>query len=330
MRDMRRSIVEDRFLAFYRERRALLEQDDVDNPVAAVRPRSAPALTLGAYELHRAREGFASIRHVASGEVMHSHAPPMEEARSLYVEQAQLAELLRREPRDSPVVIWDLGLGAAANGMAAVHCYEAEASRAPLRELHIVSFENDLDSLRLASRNTREFPYLRHGGPAGLLNAGRWQSKVHPGLRWSLVLGDVLLNLPRIAPPPDLVFYDLFSSRTHPEAWTLACFNKLRQACSGHATELFSFVASTAARVAMLGAGFYVAKGRATVDKPESTIAFTPEALSDDWARRHELLGAAWLARWGRSGSRFPSDLPEEGREAFEALILEHPQFRGL
>ena len=41
--------------------------------------------------------------------------------------------------------------------------------KARCARLQIVSFENDLDSLRLAFRHDRDFPYLRHGGPAGIL-----------------------------------------------------------------------------------------------------------------------------------------------------------------
>jgi queuine tRNA-ribosyltransferase len=50
----------------------------------------------------------------------------------------------------------------------------------------------------------------------------------------------------------------------------------------------------------------------------------TPAALPT----RHELLGGDWLARWERSQARFPSDVAEADRPAFEAAIREHPQFR--
>src|SRR3954465_11768016 len=91
---------------------------------------------LGDYEIHRAWEGFASIRQISSGEIMHSRTDPIEEARQLYVEQARLTERLRSE---SPI-IWDVGLGAAANAMAAIECYEKSSST---RGLRIISFEND-------------------------------------------------------------------------------------------------------------------------------------------------------------------------------------------
>ena len=40
--------------------------------------------------------------------------PPIEEARDVYVEQSDLASRLRA----GPVVLWDVGLGAAANALA--------------------------------------------------------------------------------------------------------------------------------------------------------------------------------------------------------------------
>ena len=80
-----------------------------------------------------APEGFASIRHVASGETMHARTPPMEEAESLYVDQSELAERLRLRAAENPseappLVIWDVGLGAGANAMAAIRCYEQTAA----------------------------------------------------------------------------------------------------------------------------------------------------------------------------------------------------------
>jgi queuine tRNA-ribosyltransferase len=295
----------------------------------------------GAYVVHMAPEGFASIRHVASGETMHARTPPMDEARSLYVEQSRLAERLRLRDEEEPaaaeaLVSWDVGLGAAANAMATIRCYEDAATsagvgglvgRRGLRGLRIVSFETDLDPLRLALRNHHHFAYLRHGGPAALLATGAWTSRTHPGLEWRLHAGDFAATLARAPFAPDLVFYDLFSGSTHPEAWTLETFERLHAACDGRAVELFTYTASTAARVAMLGAGFWVARGRPTDGRPESTIALTAAAAAVD-GRRHDLLGAAWLERWGRSQARFPSDVGAGEQAAFAQRIVGHLQFR--
>ena len=335
MAELRQSILDDTFASLYARKRRQLEERDLDNPSCPPRARRAKTPARGGYEVHVGRAGFASIRHVASGEVMHARTPPLVEAESLYVDQSGLAERLRLGPAErpseaAPLVIWDVGLGAGANAMAAILHYERAAALHPVRALEIVSFENDLDSLRLAFDHRHHFTYLRHGAPAGLLRSGRWHSAVGGALSWRLVEGDVFATLAEVTSRPDLVFYDLFSGRTHAEAWTLSSFRRLFEAFGERDAELFTYTASTAARVAMLGAGFFVAVGRATDDKPESTIAFTPSALAHGLARRHALLGAGWLERWERSGARYPSDLPEADRVAFEASILGHVQFRGV
>ena len=62
---------------------------------------------LGNYEVHKAWEGFSSIRQISSGEIMHSRTDPMEEARQLYVEQARLAER-SHERSAEPLILWDV------------------------------------------------------------------------------------------------------------------------------------------------------------------------------------------------------------------------------
>ncbi len=328
MREIRESILADRFLPLYHERRALLGLEDVDHPsVSHARPAPDPAraLTLGEYEVHTAPEGFSSIRHRASGEIMHSHTPPMEEARSLYVEQSALAERLAETGDATPLVIWDVGLGAAANAMAAILCYEELAARGiHERPLHLVSFENDPDSLRLALRHKARFPYLRHGAPESLLARGEWRSRRYPGLSWQLVLGDFQETLATAAPLPDLIFYDMFSSRTHGNEWTIAAFTKLFQVCGHRPAELFTYSTSTAVRVALLAAGFHVARGRSAGVKTETTLALTPGYALPC---RHPLLGPEWLAKWHRSHTRYPEGLPETERPAFDLRITGHPQF---
>ena len=291
------------------------------------------AFHLGNYEVHRAPEGFASIRQISSGEIMHSRTPPMQEAHRLYIEQSDLATRLHLSADENaetaePLVIWDVGLGAAANAMAAILCHEAEAAAGLVRPMHIVSFENDLDPLRLAFLHNREFTYLRHSAIGGILGAGRWQSPQHTGLNWTLVPGDFLASIPSAPAPPDVIFYDMFSSKTDADQWTLGAFQKIFAACAGRATELFTYTCSTPIRAALLAAGFHVAKGSGTVDKVDTTIALTPEAIRTATLREHELLAADWLAKWGRSSAKFPTDVPAEQHASFEQTIRSHPQFR--
>ena len=328
MRDIRESILAGRFGDFYNEKRAILQESDREYPALHPKPARQKSLSLGNYAVHIAHEGFASIRQVSSGEIMHMRTPPMEEAHSLYVEQSHLAQ--RLSASDEPLVIWDVGLGAAANAMAAIQSYEAQAKLGPVRPMRLISFENDLDSLRLALRHDEKFPYLRHGGPAGIAARGEWDSKLHPGLSWQLVRGDFLETVTHAPAPPDLIFYDMFSRKTHGEQWTIEIFRRLFGACAGCAAELFTYSHSTAARAALLAAGFYVAKGRPAGAKEETTIAFTPAAAGSPFTRSYELLAADWVRRWHRSHAKFPQEIPTEERPAFEKLIQSHEQFRYL
>lgn len=332
MADIRRSILEDRFLALYNEKRAFLQEDDLDNPVNDPGPKPVKRLMLGDYEIHIAREGFASILHRSSGEIMHSRTPPMEEAQRLYVDQSHLAERVRarEDEEETPLVLWDVGLGAAANAMAAIRCYEEQAAQGPVRPMKIISFENDLDSLRLAFANNEKFRYLRHSGPHGILNKAEWQSKEHAGLSWRLIHGDFLETMAQAEAAPDVIFYDMFSGKTNGSAWTLAAFRQLFAACEGKATELFTYTTSTASRCALLSAGFFVARGRSTGDKAETTIAMMPKAYHSPTPWVREFLGAEWLGKWHRSAAKYPAEIAAEQYPAFERVIQGHEQFRHL
>jgi queuine tRNA-ribosyltransferase len=141
--------------------------------------------------------------------------------------------------------------------------------------------------------------------------------------------GDFLQMMDHASAPPDVIFYDMFSSKTSADAWKLETFRRLFAACEGRAVELFTYTCSTWVRAALLAAGFYVAKGRSTGPKDETTIAFTPAAYRTTSRARHELLASAWLERWNRSGAKFPPELAAiDQQPAFEQTIREHAQFR--
>ncbi|HYJ06411.1 MAG TPA: tRNA guanosine(34) transglycosylase Tgt [Chthoniobacterales bacterium] len=333
MREIRESILAGRFLELYQEKRAFLHESDMDNPIREQKSKRPKSTKLGDYEVHKAWEGFASIRQISSGEIMHSRTAPMEEATRLYVEQSNLAGrlglLVNEEPESAePLAIWDVGLGAAANAMAAINCYEEQAALGPVRPMRIISFENDLDSLRLAFRHNRDFPYLRHSGPAAILTDGHWQSRQHPGLSWRLLPGNFLVTMQQAAAPPDLIFYDMFSTKTSGDLWTFNAFRQVFEACAGRAAELFTYTCSTANRAALLAAGFFVAKGRNAGEKLETTIALTPAAFHSPLAQQREMLASDWLEKWNRSAAKFPAEIDASQHKHFEQLIRDHEQFR--
>lgn len=330
MREMRQSILRDDFLSYYEKKRLELVRGDEEHPGRSPKKTKTSRPTrLGDYEIHTSAQGFSSVRQVSSGEVMHSVSAPSDEANKLYVEQSFLASrLLKREAQADELVIWDVGLGAASNAMAAIRCFEktyAEKDANGLRPLRLVSFEWDLDPLTLATKNPGCFPHLRHSAPYRILENGKWEHASNL-LQWELLKGD-FADLIESASIPDLIYYDPFSSKADPALWTREIFARIFKHCLPKSAELYTYSASTAVRVSLLTAAFFVAEGVGTGPKSDTTIAFTRAAGARTHPLSPQLLGQKWLARWRRSGSKFPTTLPTEDRPHFEKLIETHRQF---
>ena len=323
MRTMREHILAGTWLNFYRAQRDVLDaRDSYGKPArhvtkAVLRERKRKR---GRFEVI-VKDEIGYIRDTISGEVMHLGTEPSLEAQSLYVEQSRMSARMQ-EAHAAPLVIWDAGLGAAANAMAAIMAVE-NLGPAAVRPLKLVSFENDLDSLKLALDHPGWFRHLRHAAPRALLRDSRWNSTTAP-IEWLLFHGDFAVRKFE-APPPDIIFFDPFSYKTDSALWSLTAFRELAIVCNDRATELYTYTYSTSVRAAMLAAGFYVAKGRATGPKGETTIGLSARAAAA--AHGRELLGQDWLAKWARSDAQVPfgsSELDDSWREA----ILAHPQFK--
>jgi queuine tRNA-ribosyltransferase len=211
-------------------------------------------------------------------------------------------------------VVWDVGLGAAHNAMALVRALDAAPAHSPIQ---LVSFEHDLDALRLALSHTKLFPHVRHPAPHLLVEYGHYE---RDRLRWQLAAGDFLTRF-HGAPPPDVIFYDPFSAKVDAPLWSLAAFRALRAHLT-RPTELFTYSASTAVRSSLLAAGFTVARGVASGPKEETTIA-----LHAHDGAGYALLDRDWLARRGRSTARFGPDIAPELHAELEHAIEQHPQF---
>lgn len=323
MNEMRASIMGDEFAAFYEAKKSALLLTDGENPTRAPRKtKHGKTPSLGDYEIHRSPHGFFSIKQKSSGEVMHSVSAPSEEAKRLYIEQSALAQRLADTTTTEELVIWDVGLGAATNAMAVLRCFEAVGSS---RSLRLISFENDLDALKLALKHSSNFPHLWHAAPATLLAQGHWR---HASLNfhWELTYGDFARQLDA-APLPDVIFYDPFSYKADSQLWTCELFGRLFARCADKYTELYTYSASTQARVALLSAGFLVAQGVGTGPKSETTIAFNREAGAARHPLQPRLLGEQWLERWRKSSAQFPTELPFDARSEFAARIEGHVQF---
>jgi len=307
MARIRAEIEADTFAQFHAAQREILGLNDLDNPPLR-QPRMKPAKPTerGAFRLHTSTHGFTSIQHADSGEIMHSVNQPDAEAERVYIAQSKL--IAHTVAGTRPLVVWDVGLGAAHNAMALIRALEAAPAHAPVE---LVSFERDLDAFRLALTHTGPFAHLRHPAPNILAKVGRFERE---RLTWSLVEGDFLERM-TTAPRPDVIFYDPFSAKVDAPLWSLAAFAALRAHVVGP-TELFTYTASTAIRSTLLAAGFHVAAGVPSGPKEETTIALVLGHGAE--LTGHVLLGADWLARRSRSTARVAE---------LDQAIAAHPQF---
>lgn len=288
----------------------------------------------GSYRLVKLASGVHSVHSVAHRETFHPVIGPVAEAEALYVRQLRLVERLRAHQGD--FVIWDVGLGAAANALTVLR------ATSPLpRSIHLVSFDHTLEPLEFALTHAADLGYLDGYEPhlrEIIQRHGVTFQNANQTVKWEFHLGDFPSFLqdalqcrsdasaPRL-PAPHAILFDAFSPAKNPAMWTQPLFATLFQfldpACP---CALPTYSRSTMLRVSLLLAGFFVGAGHATGEKEETTLAANTLDLID------EPLNSTWLARARRSTSAEP--LWEAtyrqvrlSSETWERLRL-HPQFR--
>lgn len=282
-------------------------------------------MSLPEFEIVTTSAGATSIRNNVVNEIMHNPVGPWREANDLYVNQSQLRRRLTEE-RNEELVLFDVGLGAASNALAAIHA--AFGTPMPRRRLHIVSFENNLNLLRFALANTAAFNHM-HGfevALASILNEHHWSSPCGT-IVWDLREGDFPTLIAQEKLQAEVVFYDPYSPAVNREMWTLECFQKLRKCCAPlgqPATTIYTYSVSTPVRTAMLLAGFYVGHGISTGLKEETTQAATSlDSLANPLAEK-------WYGRWLRSETRLPYVDAHDTPPVLIDDIAAHPQLAHL
>lgn len=294
-----------------------------DSPPPA--PEASPA-----YELVRLRSGTLGIRSHAYNEVCHPGVGPRAEAEALYVHGLDLPRRLTSQPAGAAFVVWDIGLGGAANATAVIDA----AANHPV-ELQVLSFDRTLDQLAFARTHAAELGYFGTLAPAAARLLDEPSTTFAHGLamvRWTRVIGDFtrLVADPASAtwPAPDAILFDPHSPAANPEMWTLPFFQNLHARLDpARPCNLATYSRSTAVRAALLLAGFHVGAGGGTDSKEETTLA----ANHPDLAGLR--LGPRWLERAHRSSTAEPWTTPPfESRPLTEATATRlrlHPQFQG-
>lgn len=279
------------------------------------------------YSLVRLANGSWSVRSLAHQETFHPVVGPVMEAEALYVRQLRLRE--RFAAAREEFVLWDVGLGAAANPVTVL-----DALRGLGGSVNIQSFDHALEPLRFALRHAEELGYLANYTAALSELAARhtvsFALPEGPSVRWDFHPGDFPALLAGAAPghypPPHAVLFDAFSPAKNAAMWTLPLFRQLYARLDpARPCALPTYSRSTLLRVTLLLAGFYVGAGHATGEKEETTLAANSLALID------RPLDRSWLERAKRSTSAEPLFEPVYRQAPLSADCREqlerHPQF---
>ncbi len=280
-----------------------------------------------AYKLVKLASGVHSVYSVAFQETFHPVIGPVAEAEALYVRQLHLLERLQRHT--GPFVMWDVGLGAAANALTGLR-----AARQTPCTIHLLSFDQTIEPLEFALQHVDSLGYLSgyEQHLRRLIRRGHTSFDSGPGrVQWDLYVADFPTLLTQRAAQafakPHVIMFDAFSPAKNPAMWTLPLFASLfrlldsKQPCS-----LPTYSRSTLLRVTLLLAGFFVGLGHATGEKEETTVAANTLDLIE------EPLDRGWLQRARRSTSAEPLREPVYRQARLSAAtwerLQEHPQFR--
>jgi len=307
------------------------------------------SLVQSGYRLVHLRNGTCSIRSLADDETFHPGIGPAAEAEALYVRQLHLPERVRETAGE--FVIWDVGLGAAANALTTLRLIREELDGTSA-QLRLLSFDQTTAAAAFALEHARELGFL--AGFESVLeelirnHAVRWDAG-SLRVEWALMLGDFPSSLGsaredqpapgsfgpasarparRELPPPHAILFDPHSPKKNPAMWTKQLFCDLFSLLdSQRPCALATFTRSTMVRTALLLAGFYVGAGRPSGLKEETTVAANLLELLD------EPLGHKWLERARRSGSAEPLDNPVYCQAPLNPAtwgkLRQHPQFAG-
>ena len=290
----------------------------------------ASRVASSAYQIVQLRNGTFSLRCLGVGETFHPVIGPAAEADTLYVRQLRLVERVRAAANEE-FVLWDVGLGGAANALAALRATsDLDCS------LRLVSFDHTLEPLRFAMENSAALGYFEDYEPlVTSLLAGREAGFTHNRQRihWQVCEADfpalitpASQNFSNLLPAPHAILFDPFSPAANPAMWTEPLLAALHARLDPQRPcALATYSRATMIRVALLLAGFSVGRGLATGEKEETTLAANTLALLD------APLDRRWLERARRSDAAEPLHEPVYRRaplsdETWERLRA-HPQF---
>jgi queuine tRNA-ribosyltransferase len=155
------------------------------------------------FEITACDSGF-TLRESLSGQLMHSSIGPWAEANTVYISPSDLERRLGVKS-EAPLVLYDVGMGIAANAIAAVEKCRALASAQQGRPLEIISFEKYPEALAQIVAEGDVFKYLTPYRETLNTLLQEKQVKMGDKISWKLIPGNFQeLDLTPL-PPADLI-----------------------------------------------------------------------------------------------------------------------------
>ncbi len=108
------------------------------------------------YTIVELQNGTRTVRSLLEAETFHPVIGPAAEAEALYVRQLGLPERVRAIADE--FVIWDVGLGAAANALTAIKSIGDQLDEP--RQVRLISFDQTTAALAFALNHAAELDYI--------------------------------------------------------------------------------------------------------------------------------------------------------------------------
>ena len=191
-------------------------------------------------------------------------------------------------------------------------------------KINLISFEKDLDAIRLVLMHPGYFPHIRHAAPHSILEskhfaAGSLEWNLYEGDFWSIVSDQ---RFSENSSKPDIIFWDPFSSETNQNFWNEEAFAKIYSMASSECS-LSTYSTSTWQRIQLLLAGWNVYEGPSSGPKNSTTRAsITP---IQQW--QTQLLKQDFLKKVERSQQDNPRFFEQIKAENGLDRLFKHPQF---
>ena len=126
---------------------------------------------------------------------------------------------------------------------------------------------------------------------------------------------------------PDLIFYDMFSSKTC-GIMDAGCFQKLFAVCRGRAVELVHLHLFDLGACGSARRRFLRRQGSQRWGEGGDNHRANAGGSGSRFENGHDLLSSQWLEKWNRSGPNFPPSCQRRSAHLSSCLIRAHEQFQ--